>query len=244
MSLRLKIYIVIFLNHLLAFIGLYFLWNIKLLVLTLLGWLLFGKVGGEAGFHRLLAHRSFFVTPVKKKILILLGCLNCFGSPLGWATIHRAHHHHADTELDPHGKLSFLRVWITAWRQPRAPLNACRDLFRDDFVLWCHEHYFGIISLTWIALLPFGVAVPIYLISLPAIITFHSAGLVNTICHRWGYRNFQTSDTSYNNSLVNIITLGSGLHNNHHYTPSSWKTNINWYEIDVVGIFVRIIKDH
>jgi len=74
--------------------------------------------------------------------------------------------------------------------------------------------------------------IPVFLISASSLITIHSAGLVNALCHRYGYRNFKTKDNSTNNTFINIITLGSGLHNNHHADPMNYSNKVKNYEFD------------
>ena len=78
-------------------------------------------------------------------------------------------------------------------------------------------------------------------------ITFHSAGLVNTICHKYGYTYFDTGDYSKNNFWVNLLTLGSGLHHTHHAKPKEWNNSLKWWEIDLPAFIIRhffLRKDH
>ena len=48
-------------------------------------------------------------------------------------------------------------------------------------------------------------------------------------------RNFDTPDTSQNNILVGLLTLGFGWHNNHHHNPRELVNQYRWWEIDVEG---------
>jgi fatty-acid desaturase len=57
--------------------------------------------------------------------------------------------------------------------------------------------------------------------------------MVNSVCHIWGYRNYNTTDRSRNNWLVAILTLGKGWHNNHHANPRSPRHGRKWWEIDL-----------
>ncbi len=238
-----KIYSLIILNHALALGGLLYFWDPRYLILSLIGVLLFGKLGGEAMYHRYIAHRSFELSKPWEIVLLYFGCLNCFGSPLGWAALHRVHHQHSDTDKDPHGSLVWWRVWMTHWRDSKIPQDTVRDLVKIKHIHWFHRNYFTIVIVTWVLLATGGLQIPIFLISLPAVITFHSAGLVNTICHRMGYRNFLINDKSYNNLFVNFLTLGSGLHNNHHAQPRAWNNRLHWYEVDLVGWFISKVKN-
>ena len=45
--------------------------------------------------------------------------------------------------------------------------------------------------------------------------------LVNSLAHKYGYRNFETKDHSTNNTIVSWLVAGEGLQNNHHARPKS-----------------------
>jgi stearoyl-CoA desaturase (delta-9 desaturase) len=69
---------------------------------------------------------------------------------------------------------------------------------------------------------------------------FHSSSiLVDIVSHKWGYRNFETNDNSRNNTWVNILMLGSGLHNNHHANSSSPYYGVKKWEWDLPGQFIK-----
>ena len=55
-----------------------------------------------AGFHRYFSHNSFKTSRPFQFILGFLGTMAAQKDPLWWASHHRLHHAHADTELDPH----------------------------------------------------------------------------------------------------------------------------------------------
>lgn len=65
--------------------------------LEVLGQYVFGAVGMNVGYHRLLTHRSF-VSPRRLELsLATLGTCCLEESPTIWATWHRLHHHMAGT---------------------------------------------------------------------------------------------------------------------------------------------------
>lgn len=68
------------------------LWLVSSLLMTL---------GNTAGYHRLLAHRSYEAVPWVRTTLTLLSALHS-GSPLLWVGVHRVHHAFSDTNLDSH----------------------------------------------------------------------------------------------------------------------------------------------
>jgi stearoyl-CoA desaturase (delta-9 desaturase) len=45
--------------------------------------------------------------------------------------------------------------------------------------------------------------------------------MVNSLAHKYGYRNFATKDHSTNNTFVSWLVAGEGLQNNHHARPKS-----------------------
>jgi stearoyl-CoA desaturase (delta-9 desaturase) len=237
-SLELKLKTILVLNHGLLITGLLY-GDLSWLWLSLVGWILFGKIGGEVGLHRYFTHQSFSTTYWKSRLLLILGIFNCFGSPIVWCGVHRKHHHHSDKEADPHGHQSILRIWSTFWEPFTIEKRYIVDLLKDKWIKFIHVHYFKILLLSFFFLLLINWQIAVFLISIPAVITFHSAGLVNTICHKWGYTYFNTGDNSTNNFWVNLITLGSGLHHTHHARPKEWNNSIKWWEIDFPAFVIR-----
>jgi stearoyl-CoA desaturase (Delta-9 desaturase) len=52
-------------------------------------------------------------------------------------------------------------------------------------------------------------------------------------------RRYATTDTSRNNPLIALLTLGEGWHNNHHHCMSSARQGFFWWEIDVSYYVLR-----
>jgi stearoyl-CoA desaturase (delta-9 desaturase) len=238
MSYEYKLKLILLANHILLVMGLMYA-DLNWLALSFVGWIMFGKIGGEVTLHRFLAHKSFSTSHWKSRILIVLTMFNCFGSPIAWCGIHRKHHAVPDTENDPHGGQAGWRVWSTFWKPFTVERKYVIDLVKDKWIKIIHSHYLKILFTTYIALVLIDWRIAVFLISIPAVITFHSAGAVNTLCHKWGYRLFNTSDKSTNNTWVNILTLGSGLHNTHHAKPSDWNNKEKWWEIDFPGWVIK-----
>lgn len=221
---------------------LYWQWQFVLYILGFYSFLLF--VGHHAGLHRYFAHRSYKVNSFWHAFLCLASCLVCFGSPAGYAVIHRAHHAHTDTELDPHAQkhLGFLNVIFFNWKLDKLSMwSAVRDL-RDPWIKFTHNYYALVISLF---------AVILFVID-PFLVMFYSVGTVgalfamgfiNTVCHSQGitgYRNHRTRDDSSNSYVAVLI---GEWHNNHHARPREWNQRERWWEVDYAAQFIRIIKD-
>ena len=78
-------------------------------VLLLAGFYVFGVLGINLCFHRLLTHRGLVCPLWLERSFAFLGVCCVQDSPPHWVAVHRKHHHHADDEHDPHSPLvSFL----------------------------------------------------------------------------------------------------------------------------------------
>jgi stearoyl-CoA desaturase (delta-9 desaturase) len=72
-------------------------------------------------------------------------------------------------------------------------------------------------------------------------IPFWAAGVINGVGHYWGYRNFETHDTSRNIWPIGILIGGEEFHNNHHAYGSSAKFSSKWWELDIGWLYVRTL---
>ncbi len=212
--------------------------------------LLTGQVGVSFGYHRLLAHRGFRTPAIFRIVVAFLGTLALQGGPLRWCCTHRGHHCHADQDADPQQSgAGFLRAHLLWALTPLPPLNQqlIRDLSREAplrFLEWAH----GPLNLA-LALLLFGIgwaiADPFTGLSLLAwgcgvrvVYLWHSTFLVNSVCHRWGYRNFDTADASRNCWWVALLSFGEGWHNNHHAHPRRARHGLRWFELDPTNLLI------
>jgi stearoyl-CoA desaturase (delta-9 desaturase) len=61
----------------------------------------------------------------------------------------------------------------------------------------------------------------------------HITFCINSLAHVLGSRSYSTNDSSRNNFVLAILTLGEGWHNNHHCAPGSVKQGFKWWQIDL-----------
>lgn len=199
-------------------------------------------IGITVGFHRMLTHRSFETHPLVRFLLLAGGSLGLQGDPLFWASTHLQHHAHSDEEDDPHSPVRSLfhahLGWLLAGFLPR-PETYGRWLMKDRMVMFFHRTY-----LLWIVLsfgIPFvlggwtgllwGGLVRIFL-------THHVTWSVNSICHTFGRRDFDTRDKSRNQWVVGVFALGEGWHNNHHAFPRSAFHGLRWWQVDMSAYLI------
>jgi stearoyl-CoA desaturase (delta-9 desaturase) len=74
------------------------------------------------------------------------------------------------------------------------------------------------------------------------VILWHDTFTINSLSHLFGKRRFQTEDTSRNNWLLAILTLGEGWHNNHHHFMASARQGFYWWEIDFTYYMLKVLS--
>jgi stearoyl-CoA desaturase (delta-9 desaturase) len=63
----------------------------------------------------------------------------------------------------------------------------------------------------------------------------HVTWSINSICHFFGRRRFDTDDESTNVFWLALPSLGEAWHHNHHAFPQSAFHGLRWYELDPSG---------
>jgi stearoyl-CoA desaturase (delta-9 desaturase) len=211
------------------------------LVLLAAMYLLVG-LGVTVGFHRMLTHRSFQPHPIVKCVLLILGTMSLEDSALQWAATHIKHHALSDHDGDPHSPLDGLFHahigWIFNGREAD-PNRYCPHLMKDRLVVFVSRTYllWSLLGLVipfalggWTGLL-WGGLVRIFL-------NHHVTWSVNSVCHTFGKREFETADRSHNEWLVGLLSFGEGWHNNHHAFPRSAFHGLHWWQFDLAGYVI------
>jgi stearoyl-CoA desaturase (delta-9 desaturase) len=73
-------------------------------------------------------------------------------------------------------------------------------------------------------------------------LTHHVTWSVNSICHTFGRRDFDTRDQSRNQWIVGLLAMGEGWHNNHHAFPRSAFHGLRWWQIDVSAYLIMAME--
>ena len=227
------------------------------LLLFLAIWPISHCMGLAVGFHRFLVHRSFTAPKWFEYLLTVCGQLTLQGGHLPWIATHRLHHRFTDQEQDPHSPVeSFIHahfgwmIWTDgSMKTPEFLKKYAADLYKDPVHYWLNKFWWGPSVLLGAGLFYFGglIAVGVGVI-IPVALGLEFTWLVNSACHYWGERPFNTPDQSTNNLWVAAVTFGEGWHNNHHDQPTRAKYGLKWFELDpgwwfiwLMGLF-RIIK--
>jgi fatty-acid desaturase len=253
---------------LLAFVPWFFSWIG--VVLVLLGLYVFGTLGINVCYHRLLTHRGFACPRWLEHTLAILGVCCMQESPIVWVAYHRQHHQYPDEELDPHSPLASFLWGHMGWLVVRTddsqpgPLTKryARDLQRDSFYAWleARDNWAKIVLVSWAAYfiagfvavaatggsladaIQFGSSLVVWGAAMRTVLVWHITWSVNSVTHLWGYRNFETPDNSRNNVFVGLISNGEGWHNNHHYDPHSARHGLDWREPDMAWLTIRLMS--
>jgi stearoyl-CoA desaturase (delta-9 desaturase) len=204
--------------------------------------------GITAGYHRYLSHRAFKTSRFFQFVLAWNGCLAMQKGPLWWAACHRHHHRHADQPADAHspsqGGLWWAHLgWFLCSRYEEANFDGIKDLTRYPELLWLDRYPAlpGVI-LAVACLLSMGWQGLIWGFFISAVLSYHGTFAINSICHVFGTVRYKTSDTSRNNPIFGIITLGEGWHNNHHHYAPSARIGFFWWEIDIAYYVLQLLS--
>jgi stearoyl-CoA desaturase (delta-9 desaturase) len=169
-------------------------------------------------------------------------------SVLWWASKHRHHHLHSDTELDVHsprhtGFLYSHLGWIFARRHDTFDEDSVADLMRYPELRWLHK--FELLPAALLALLCFLIAGwPGLFVGFfwSTVLVYHGTFCINSLAHVSGRKRYVTGDDSRNNWLLAIFTMGEGWHNNHHAFQSSVRQGFRWYEWDPTYYILKALS--
>lgn len=253
---------------LLAFVPWLFSWTG--VALAVCGLYLFGTLGINLCYHRLLTHRSFSCPLWLEHCLAIIGVCCLQDTPGRWVAIHRYHHQHSDEQEDPHSPLvTFLwghMGWLFVKNERLNSVSTyeryARDVLRDPFYLRLEKNlmwvwvylasmlvFYGIgfgIGWAWDGEImdgvQFGSSLLVWGVFVRTVLVWHITWSVNSVTHMWGYQNYPTGENSRNNIFVGLVSNGEGWHNNHHADQRSAAHGHRWWEIDVTYITIYLMS--
>lgn len=216
-------------------------------------------LGITIGFHRLFSHRAFKTTRFMTALWAILGSMALQGPVTQWVTDHRKHHALSDREGDPHSPhhghgpgwkgvikgLWHAQVgWLLTTKGLERGERYGRDLYADPLIRRIDRLY-----MLWLALslgIPFvvgwaagggslllGFQCLVWAGLLRVFVFDHLTWSVNSICHMFGRRDYETGDESRNFWPLAIPVFGEAWHNNHHAFPGSARHGLHWKQIDL-----------
>jgi len=236
--------------------------------LVILGAMYFLTAAGvTVGYHRLFTHRAFDAPRPVRYLFAVLGSMAVQGPLIDWVADHRKHHAFTDTEGDPHsphhdhgeglkGALEGLWYahmgWLFVTQGTAEKRRFARDLLEDGGMRRISRAF------PWLVLL--GLAIPFALGfglsgslagGLTALLwggfvrifmVHHVTWSVNSVCHFFGRRRFDTDDYSTNVLWLALPSLGESWHHNHHAFPRSARHGLRWWEVDPSALIILGMK--
>jgi stearoyl-CoA desaturase (Delta-9 desaturase) len=220
-------------------------------------------IGVTVGYHRLFTHRAFDAVAPVRYTLAVLGSMAVQGPVIDWVADHRKHHAFADDDGDPHsphGHGSGLRGamkglyyahmgWLSVTQGQAEKRRFAADLLEDRVIRR--------ISRSFLWLLGAGLVIPAvlgYVLTggtlkgaltgylwgglVRIFLVHHVTWSVNSVCHFFGRRRFQTDDESRNVFWLALPSLGESWHHNHHAFPRSARHGLRWWEVDLSALFI------
>jgi stearoyl-CoA desaturase (delta-9 desaturase) len=214
-------------------------------------------LGITVGFHRYLTHRAFKTKRPVRAALAILGSAAVEGPVISWVADHRKHHAFADVPGDPHsphvdhgvGLLGALRGlahahlgWLYDHSQRGLKTRYAPDLMNDPlirfvdrtFVLWVLAGLAVPFGLGWaiggslhtaLTGLLWGGLVRMFVLH-------HVTYSINSLCHYFGRRDYDTDDESRNLAWLAPLSFGESWHNNHHAFPTSFRHGLRFWQVD------------
>jgi stearoyl-CoA desaturase (delta-9 desaturase) len=239
-------------------------------VLAIAGVYVFGSLGINLCFHRMLTHRGLVCPKWLEYSLAVLGVCCMQDTPAHWVAVHRRHHEHADRQSDPHSPLAGFLWGHVGWMLVDNPDlgrrgvydRYAKDILRDPFyrrlertmlypliVLGSCAVFFlaGFVAVTATGggasgAAQFGASLLVWGVFVRVVVVWHITWSVNSLAHLWGYQNYATGEYSRNNWLVALLSNGEGWHNNHHADPRSARHGHRWWELDPIFWFVALLE--
>ncbi|KRG88214.1 aminotransferase [Stenotrophomonas daejeonensis] len=203
--------------------------------------------------HRSQAHRGVDFHPLVAHFFRFWTWLTTSMITREWVAIHRKHHARVETDEDPHSPVTkgIGRVFwrgVELYREARAQRADIEQYGRGAPEDWIERHLYtphanlGPVLLFALNFVLFGLpGIALWAIQM-AWIPFWAAGVVNGLGHWWGYRNFESADTSTNLTPWAFWIGGEELHNNHHAFPSSARFSMRRWEFDIGWQAIRLLQ--
>ncbi|KAI3876920.1 hypothetical protein MKX03_032465 [Papaver bracteatum] len=232
----------------LLFAPFYFTWNAFWVAVIL--FLLTFPIGISLSYHRNLSHGSFKLPKPLEYLFAYFGLHAAEGDPMFWVSSHRYHHQFTDSDRDPHSPIEGFWFSHITWvfhnnyiREKCGKSNNVLDLKKQAYYRFLRKtHFLHLLGLALILYIAGGLPHLIWGMNVRLAYGHHCTFMVNSVCHVWGKRSWNTKDLSKNNWVVGYLAFGEGWHNNHHAFEFSARLGLEWWQVDVPWYVIKLLE--
>lgn len=208
-----------------------------------------------AGYHRLWSHKTYEAHASVRFLFALGGAFALQNDVLNWASDHRRHHQHVDSnDSDPYSAgrgfwFSHIGWILRHYDSAQNDFSNVKDLQRDPIVMWQHRNYLALVLIMNIGLPAFigflhGDIIAGLLLGglLRLVLSQHATYFINSLAHMWGTRPYSDNSSARDNTLLALITYGEGYHNYHHTFQWDYRNGIRWWHFDPTKWLIRSLE--
>jgi len=200
--------------------------------------------------HRTLSHRALALSPGVTAACRVLTWITTGIRPRQWVAVHRKHHAYTDVEGDPHSPVLLgvpavqfgnVALYRRVAKDEQVVTRYARDLPPDawDRVFFDHALFGLAIGIAILCLL-FGLWLGLLAAAVHTVVYLMMSAAINALGHAYGYQS--NPNTAHNLRWLAWLTVGEGLHNNHHAAPTSARFSFEAGEIDPGWWVVRLLQ--
>ena len=213
-------------------------------------------IGITIGYHRYFTHGSFKAKRGTKIVLGIMGSMALQGSVAQWVADHRKHHKFSDDIGDPHSPwrygtskravakgLYYAHVgWL--FDESQSPIAKYAPDIQADKDLRAISRWFpaiavmtlflpailgGLLTMSWQGALTAFFWATLVRVAL----VHHVTWSINSVCHVFGNRPFDSRDLSSNVWWLAIPALGENWHSLHHAEPTAARHGVLKGQMDI-----------
>ena len=197
-------------------------------------------------YHRYFAHRTYKTSRVFQFLLAFLAQTSSQKGALWWGAHHRNHHRLSDLDGDPHDSRRgfwFSHLGWLFYKTAETDYARIKDMAKYPELV--------VLNKLW-AVPPLLLGAAVWSLwgwsglcigfCLSTALLWHGTFTINSLSHMLGSQRYDAKDTSRNNWVLALITMGEGWHNNHHYCMTTVRQGFYWWEIDATYYVLRVLS--
>jgi stearoyl-CoA desaturase (delta-9 desaturase) len=229
------------------------------------GFYVLTATGITIGYHRYFTHGSFKAGRTTKIVLAVIGSMALQGSLSQWVADHRKHHKFSDEIGDPHSPwrygtskraiakgLYYAHVgWL--FDESQSPVEKYAPDIHNDRDLRAISRWFpaivvttlllpavlgGLITMSWTGALTAFFWATLIRVAL----VHHVTWSINSVCHVFGTRPFESRDMASNVWWLAIPALGENWHSLHHAEPTAARHGVLKGQLDLSALMIRSLE--